>query len=270
MCGLIGIFHGRTMSDDEKERIKDLFTQLLLANEERGREATGVAAFWPDGRHLILKRPVPASDFIITNEYKTFLNRLDPHVCSLLGHTRKPTKGTPFQEENNHPLMVGETVGIHNGTIKNDMELYEESQQERFGQVDSEVIFSLLDQVKPRAYNNRYPSEIQELTKRLTGSFTTLSVHLSCPQEVLVLKYDQPVSYHYSRSLHSLFFSSRYIFLRKAFGKQVITEALQSKTAFVFNLMAKSRVPGEAQLSFPIVAAKTKPAPDTISQSVPG
>ncbi len=73
-------------------------------------------------------------------------------------------------------------------------------------------------------------------SKKMTGSFTTISVNLKHPHELLLLKYKQPLSYHYSKSLETLFFTSGYIFLRKAFGRSVVTEALPSKSAYLFNL----------------------------------
>ena len=77
MCGLIGVFHGKRLNSYERSKIKVLFTQLLIANEERGREATGVAAFWKNGKHVIVKKPTSASDFVETAEYKIFLDTLD-------------------------------------------------------------------------------------------------------------------------------------------------------------------------------------------------
>ncbi|MCK4944150.1 MAG: class II glutamine amidotransferase [Candidatus Aminicenantes bacterium] len=257
MCGLTAISIGKRYRKDELKRVKELFTQILLAHEERGREATGVVIIWPDSHYLILKRPIPASEFIKTPEYRDFLKEWDKKVCTVQGHTRKPTKGSTWNEDNNHPLIIGDIVGVHNGTIKNDDLLFKKENLQRIAQVDSEVIFSMLNNI----YNNctdhhsDFVSEVQECTKKMTGTFTTISVNLRNPCELLLLKYNQPLSYHYSHSLETLFFTSRYIFLRKAFGRSVITEALPSKTAYLFNLNSNSESRSKPVIQFPIVSA---------------
>jgi len=119
MCGLTGIVIGKNYAKDELEKVQELFTQVLLAHEERGREATGVTAIRPDSTCTILKKAIAASEFIKTGEYRDFLAAWDNNVSILLGHTRKPTKGPVFNNVNNHPIVVGDTVGVHNGTVSN-------------------------------------------------------------------------------------------------------------------------------------------------------
>jgi len=198
MCGLTGILIGKRYKKGELKMVKELFTRTLLAHEERGREATGVISIWPNGNYKILKKPIRSSEFIKTKEYKNFLRKWDKNVCVLLGHTRKPTKGSVWNDENNHPLIVGDTVGIHNGTIKNDDSLFKKENLARKAEVDSEVIFSTLNNIH---CNNNYDcrsdnfaSEVQTCTKKMTGSFTTISVNLKHPHELLLLKYNQPLS----------------------------------------------------------------------------
>jgi glucosamine 6-phosphate synthetase-like amidotransferase/phosphosugar isomerase protein len=262
MCGLTGIAVGKRYSDEELERVKELFTRTLLAHEERGWEATGVSAIWPDSHYTVLKKPQRASEFIETGDYGNFLRTWDKDVCTLLGHTRKPTKGSIWNEDNNHPIIVGDTLGIHNGTIKNDDLLFKNENLARKAEVDSEVIFSMLNNIhwnnKYDCHSHHFVSEVQTCTEKMTGSFTTISVNLKRPSELLLLKYNQPLSYHYSQSLETLFFTSRYIFLRKAFGRSVVTEALPNKSAYVFNLFTNSVPKGQPNLQFPIISYTDK------------
>jgi glucosamine 6-phosphate synthetase-like amidotransferase/phosphosugar isomerase protein len=257
MCGLTGILIGKTYGENELKQVKELFTRTLLAHEERGREATGVIAFRPDGTFFMVKEPLPAGEFIKTSGYRDFLKRWDKNICTLLGHTRKPTKGSRWNHDNNHPVMAGEIVGIHNGTIDNDDSLFEKENLERKAQVDSEVIFSLLKNIPFDIYPHQsaFSAEIQACTRKLTGSFTTLSVNRKDPRKLLLLKYNQPMSYHYSKNLDTLFFTSRYIFLRKAFGRSVVTEALPGRTAYIFDLFTNSVPRGQPICQFPISSA---------------
>lgn len=252
MCGIIGIVIGKRYSNEEMKKVKDLFTQVLVAHEERGREATGVAAIFPDSKYIIKKAPVPASEFVKSKEYSNFLKQVTKNTGILLGHTRKPTKGSQWNSENNHPIVTGDTIGVHNGTIKNDDFLFKYEGFSRNSEVDSEVIFSLLNKVNYEDFSGQFVSDVQKSTRKLTGSFTTISLNLKHPSKILVLKYDQPLSYHYSRSLETLFFTSRYVFLRKAFGRSVVTEALPGKTGFLFDLTSESGIKGEYMRKFPI------------------
>ena len=63
-------------------------------------------------------------------------------------HVRDYTKGHPTIAANNHPVRHGSVVGIHNGIIANDEELFRRHGIERHEPemtVDSEAIFALVD-----------------------------------------------------------------------------------------------------------------------------
>ena len=63
-------------------------------------------------------------------------------------HVRDYTKGHPTIEANNHPIRHGSVVGIHNGIIVNDEEIFAHYGFERAHPdmtVDSEAIFALAE-----------------------------------------------------------------------------------------------------------------------------
>jgi glucosamine 6-phosphate synthetase-like amidotransferase/phosphosugar isomerase protein len=67
----------------------------------------------------------------------------------LLVHVRDYTKGHPTIESNNHPIRHGAVVGVHNGIILNDEELFEQHGWTRAHPdmtVDSEAIFALVEE----------------------------------------------------------------------------------------------------------------------------
>lgn len=239
MCGLAGLLlYPQERSHTEWQELQHLFTQTLLFNQERGREATGVALFQLDRRFHLFKQPLPAAQLVQMPDYHRLLNQIGPHTTCLLGHTRMPTKGSPTNNANNHPLHTGHVIGIHNGQIDNDNRLFAELALPRQGQVDSEIIFRLLDTIPENALDGRYLPSALERIKRLQGRFTTLSVDLRQPARLLVLKADMPLCVHYDPRLQALFFSSRYLFLRQAFGRAVIAEALPSQHAYLFDATA--------------------------------
>lgn len=235
MCGLAGILlfpTDRTATDWQD--IRRLFTQTLVFNEARGRDAAGVALIQRDGVFRLFKQPMPASDLVETPPYQEVMAELGSDTTCLLGHARLPTKGSPWNNANNHPLLVGHTLGIHNGLIRNDDEIFAAFHLPRQAQVDSEILFRLLNAVHPLSHNGQYLPQIRERLRHVEGTFATLSVDLRQPTQLVALKYDNPLCLHYEPSLAALFFSSRYLFLRQAFGRSVITEALAPSHAYLF------------------------------------
>jgi amidophosphoribosyltransferase len=126
---------------------RTLAAQALLAGiAERGADAVGYAYRRPGGRAVVHKRPAGAS---------ALLGELViPQTASdVLIHVRDYTKGHPTIEANNHPVRHGEVVGIHNGIIVNDEEIFEEHGFKRHVpemSVDTEAIFALAEEFGSR------------------------------------------------------------------------------------------------------------------------
>ncbi len=238
MCGIAGFFTNGVKTENI-EKVRQLFTANLLANETRGKEATGALLVQKDCTWHLEKAALPACEFIQTMRYKTFLQKVDQNTILLLGHTRKPTKGSPENNDNNHPIVRGRTIGVHNGTLSNDDEIFlnhlKAGKESRIGAVDSEAIFALIDELDRRDTLSSRCDNLSRMSRLLHGSYTTLYAHPDDPCRLYLLKYNNPMSVHYSPELDGLFFSSRYIFLRKAFGRSVITEALPSRHGYIFD-----------------------------------
>lgn len=237
MCGLISVLLAPKRRDDwERDRIWDIFTEALVQNEQRGRDATGVGLVQPDGTRRVWKLPLPAHQFVETNDYRRDARRaFDEDTVCLLGHTRRPTKGKVGNSRNNHPLTTPHIIGIHNGQISNDDLLFGAYRLPRTGEVDSEAIFALLETIPEEVGGEQYHQLVQEKVDLLSGKLTTVSIDIRRPGEMLVLKRDMPFSMHYNPDFRAMFFSSRYVFLRKAFGRSVLTEAIESKRAYIFH-----------------------------------
>ncbi len=253
MCGLAGLLlYPAQHSAADWQELREIFTRNLVFNEERGRNASGVALIQLDGSYRLLKGPWPASELVRMDEYQHLMSQIDRETVCLLGHARMPTKGSSQYNVNNHPIVVGQTIGIHNGFIRNDDFLFARYELPRSGEVDSEIIFRLLDSINPLNYNGTYCLLVRKRINLLDGLFATLSVDLRQPTKLLVLKNLMPLCLHYEERLGALFFSSRYLFLRKAFGRSVTTEALPAEQGFCFEA---ERLPDLGQIpahAFPI------------------
>lgn len=252
MCGLAGTLLGQNLSLEQLRQVKEVFTENLLANEERGGKATGVVVCHENGATYSLKEPMPAQEFV---KLPVFLDFLKTYVTDqariLLGHTREPTKGGVSDHNNNHPIIIGDIVGVHNGIITNDDAIFlnlsqKDDDHRRVGSVDSEAIFALFEEVDGNLDIERYVAGISARVQLLLGSFTTLFFNKKKPTQLFCLRYNNPISCHFDQGMQSLFFSSRYIFLRKTFGRNVISEPMSGQTGFVFDvngLQVREKVP---------------------------
>jgi glucosamine 6-phosphate synthetase-like amidotransferase/phosphosugar isomerase protein len=137
MCGIAGY----SLSPDSPVG-RTLAAQALLAGiAERGADAVGYASRGADGEISVTKLRGGASALL--DEIA-----VAPDARHVLIHVRDFTKGHPEIAANNHPIRHGSVVGIHNGVIANDDDLFEKYGIERAEPdmtVDSEVIFALME-----------------------------------------------------------------------------------------------------------------------------
>ena len=137
MCGIAGYSLGERSRAD-----RTLAAQALLAGiAERGEDAVGYAFRVGDAPVTVHKQQTGPSGLI---EHL----RIPAQATQALVHVRDYTKGPPSIAANNHPVRHGAVVGIHNGIISNDDELFARRGWERHEAemtVDSEVIFALAE-----------------------------------------------------------------------------------------------------------------------------
>ena len=140
MCGIAGY----SLSSDSQVP-RTLAAQALLAGiAERGADAVGYAHRGAGTSVTVHKRRSGASELL--DEV-----HVPPAATQVLVHVRDYTKGHPTIEANNHPIRHGAVIGIHNGIILNDDEIFARYGFERAHPemtVDSEAIFALAEHAK--------------------------------------------------------------------------------------------------------------------------
>lgn len=232
MCGIASVFlFPQARSPEVWQEIRENFTKNLLFNEKRGEAATGIAIIDIEGKIEIYKQSISAHQFIATEAYQLLINSLNEKTVLILGHTRLPTKGCPSNNSNNHPIQAGPVCGVHNGHITNDDFLFGHWGFPREAEVDSEIIFRLLENC-----GDRHLKETTSLLSYLEGRFTFLATDRRIPGCLFVVKHNNPLSLHFVPQWNSLIFSSSYIFLRKNFGSIVVTESVANHHVCVFNV----------------------------------
>jgi glucosamine 6-phosphate synthetase-like amidotransferase/phosphosugar isomerase protein len=169
MCGIAGYsLHPASQID------RTLAAQALLAAiAERGADAVGYA-YRLDGKVSVHKQRSGAS---------ALLDRISvpADVTQALIHVRDYTKGHPRITANNHPVRHGSVVGVHNGIILNDEEVFAHhgfTRERPRMTVDSEAIFALADAEGSRA------APLEELC----GSMATAWLDEREPETVFVVR----------------------------------------------------------------------------------
>jgi len=143
MCGIAGYSVG-----PESQVPRTLAAQALLAGiAERGADAVGYAHRSGNARVVVHKQRTGATELLEAIA-------VPGDAKQVLLHVRDHTKGHPSIEANNHPIRHGSVVGVHNGVIANEEELFERHGFERAHPemtVDSEAIFALMEAHESKA-----------------------------------------------------------------------------------------------------------------------
>ena len=213
MCGLAGVILGqKRRRRDELRVIGGVFTELLLLNQKRGTDAAGVAVIRKDATFRLLKRPGPGVDLVAGKLYWRVLD-LDNKVTVVLGHTRRKTRGSEQNLLNDHPVRAGACMGCHNGWLANADRLVEELGLPRVAEVDSEVLFRLVDR-------SRNDHEFKTLLARCRGRISAAFVRLNEPGKLRLLKGDMPLFAAHVPRLRAVFYASEAWMLRAALDGQ--------------------------------------------------
>ena len=150
MCGIAG-YSLELRSDVDRT----LAAQALLAGiADRGADAVGYAYRGGQDEYPVVTKQRAAASRLLERI------SVPAHADELLIHVRDYTKGHPSIPANNHPVMHGPVVGVHNGIIANDDELLAPhtcARTEPKKTVDSEAIFALA------AHSQNDPRALEEL-----------------------------------------------------------------------------------------------------------
>ena len=213
MCGILGVCLDikatRTFSD--MERMKLNFAELLVSSQARGRDAAGAYVVNKNSDVIYFKAPMTASDLIDTDSFWKMLNDyVGENTVAIIGHTRAATTGSPKCNDNNHPVVDLPIIGVHNGVIRNHLELGR--QYKKSAEVDSAAIMALL-----RVKSGKKPLTVETMTKnlhKLDGPFAIAVADTRKPDSVYLARNGNPVVFHRDRSAGLLWFASTEAILR--------------------------------------------------------
>jgi glucosamine--fructose-6-phosphate aminotransferase (isomerizing) len=252
LCGIAGY----SLDPDSRVERTVVARALLAGIAERGADAVGYAYRRAQDEVTVHKQRSGASALIERIHVPSEANQL-------LVHVRDHTKGCPTLPANNHPIRHGAVVGIHNGVIRNDDDLFafHGIQRAEPGMtVDSEIIFALAERSRGRTVR---------ALEQICGSMATAWLDEGRPELVLARGLARPV--WLGQGKHELFFASTRlalelvesygeIRLRKGElregtlvavdnGRITRRESFRPDPSFVDDPLPAVRAPGEARMA---------------------
>jgi glucosamine--fructose-6-phosphate aminotransferase (isomerizing) len=214
MCGIFGVLAGSgTALTSGQTRL--LAKALLLHSQQRGRDASGIAALTAEGGLAVVKQPtsparllrLPAYDKLIRDA----IGRLP--IC-LIGHARMATSGSWQDDRNNQPLQRDGIALIHNGVLANPEELWQRHPDpaSRQAEVDTEALLALLahDRIGGRHTVGGLASAARRVFGQLEGSASVAAI---CAEERQLLLASNTGSLFVLRGHGCVVFASERYFL---------------------------------------------------------
>lgn len=215
MCSICGISFQEKNTISNSNMVHEILQKLLVNCQIRGKSATGIAVA-SDKRIIVIKNNLSAERFVKTSEFKKVLKQC---VCfnkkkgcippiQIIGHCRMPTKGSPLNNKNNHPIVTKSLVGVHNGVIFNDDELFDKYKDsfKRDGEVDSEIIFKLIE--KYYIDCNDMPKTIQLANLKLSGGMTCALITIKNPHLLWLFRRGNPITILHYKKIGMIIFAS--------------------------------------------------------------
>jgi len=253
MCCIFGIgfFRGHTL--DKKAAVVGIINNLLKESEAGGIRASGVATL--HRRSLgVLRRPVRGGDLPKLPEYKEFMakhlpigkdaQKGDP-LTAVIGHARTPTQGSADNNYNNHPVVVDNIVGVHNGGVW-DRQIYTNfTKLKRIAEVDTEAIFQLVKYFADR-WDEKTVRSIQKMSQYIEGGYACGMFNARKIYNLYVFRNHLPVRILYYPKINVVFFATREHIITRSLqpiqdylGQPVEIELMQD-SGIAFNLWDKT------------------------------
>lgn len=156
MCGIFGLF-ASPENPYGKAFIGRSLNTLALLSESRGKDSSGLVVLNERDRTVeVLKGPVTVACLLKRQDVRGLLSRaLDatvgasngtsPTTFAAMGHSRLVTNGSQLRDVNNQPVVKDDVIGVHNGIIVNDADLFGRYPSLcRTFEIDTEVLLALV------------------------------------------------------------------------------------------------------------------------------
>ena len=227
MCGIVGAMAlGKLAERPEKLRQESMIfltTELLQLTQARGTDATGVSILFNDGNFAGLKMGISSPEFIsrfggTKLDFEGFIRLWrdnEQSVKTYLGHCRKTSVGSAKDNSNNHPIKVGNIVGIHNGTLTNHDVIFSKLGCKRDGDVDSEAIMRMLHFYTKKGTDPFTIEMLEEVCMRLQGTYSVVAYNGDNPNQIVTFRDGKPAVAALLRPLNLLLIASEENYIKQ-------------------------------------------------------
>jgi len=228
MCSIfgIGLFNGHKLTDSIT--LTGVVSRLFKEAEVGGQRASGLSIMRERSVH-VLRRPLSGSQLVATDEYLDFMRKNlvlgetdSNRAMSIIGHCRWPTQGPPENNLNNHPQVIDNIIGVHNGIITNDYSLFKSFDKviNRKAQVDTEIIFQLINHFN-KAPGSKTIDSITTALPYLGGSYACGMQNTKHPHNLYIFRHSNPARILCYKKLGLILFATREYFITQAFEQFV-------------------------------------------------
>jgi glutamine---fructose-6-phosphate transaminase (isomerizing) len=231
MCGIFGLVVTQS-SKLNSINVRALVGDLFSLSESRGSEAAGIAVA---GRRSlqVFRKSQPARRMMKSREYDSFLSdclKAEEQSAGLaiIAHSRLVTNGSQGIDENNQPVISDQCVGVHNGIVVNDAQLWDSHHDlTRRTQVDTEVIYRLIDKHYSTGPQNLGVA-VQKTYAEIKGEASIAFLHTA--EQVLCIGTNVGSLYFFHAPAHGVFvFASEGYFLQEILKNPLFSNTVNVK-----------------------------------------
>ena len=179
MCGIFGIM-ARGEAPLTAASLRKSLSVLAKHSQSRGRDSSGLA--FRDARarsYKVFKGAVPINFLFRSPQVRVHIDMAlasyagsERKAFTVFGHSRLVTNGSQLQDENNQPVLKNGVIGIHNGIVVNDADLWAANPDlRREHEIDTEVLLALVR--KRLEEGHSLPTAIARVEAELEGTVST-------------------------------------------------------------------------------------------------
>jgi hypothetical protein len=142
ICGIFGVYYSAYGHNAEQWSPDEFLQAMFPAIEHRGRHAWGYMYYDTASDDIAWFKQ--AGSARAKGARKEMVVEGAPGW--IVGHVRAATTGTPRVLANNHPIVHGKIIGVHNGIIRNYRDILKQTgREDPKAEVDSEAIFAAIN-----------------------------------------------------------------------------------------------------------------------------
>ena len=194
MCGIATIAIGRSARGRiPYEKLRGMTKEILIELSSRGQDASGIAVINEDDVH-VFKKPLRPRRLVVRPRFEDILQKIGPRTNFIMLHSRAASVGGNKDNYNNHPIVADPIIGIHNGTLYNEDQLFKSFRKyfKPEGTVDSEVIFRMLNMYLNKGLAPK--QAMQMVSRQLVGAFTGAAIDMRRTNQMLMFKFGRELA----------------------------------------------------------------------------